>query len=239
MRTLAETMEVLMTKTSFLATLVCAIGLLGLIPATTQDAVPSADLIAKLSAAKKPAVGQPLTINGDQVCGPKGNSTKPNVPELDNNKNRTDVPSTYVPIDWDSMKSLPADKVSDIQGAPVVVSGYLSDKIHVEGKESTNCDLTLPNEVDWHMYLTKSPNQLINEALVVEATPRVRPMHTWTTQGLEEYVNKNQQVRISGWLIYDFEHVAVIGKERAAVWEVHPITKIEVQNNGQWVNVEH
>jgi hypothetical protein len=228
-----------MTKTSLLATLVCAIGLLGLIPAATQDAAPGADLIAQLSAAKRTAVGQPLMIGGKSVCPANGNSPKPNIEELDNNKNRTDVPSTYVPIDWDSMKNLPADKVSDIQGAPVVVSGYLSHKVNVEKGESTNCDLLQPDEVDWHMYVTKAPNQPISEALVVEATPRVRPQHKWTTQTLDKYVNKNQPIRFSGWLLYDFEHVDMIGKERAAVWEVHPITKIEVQNSsGQWVSVE-
>lgn len=198
----------------------------------------SADIVSKLSAAKIPAVGQPLKIDGQVVCGAKGNSKDSKVQDLDNNKNRTDVSTKYVPITWDSMKSLSADKVDDIQGAPVVVMGYLSDKVHVESKESTNCDLVKPDEVDWHMYLTKSPTQPISEALVVEATPRVRPMHKWTTESLEKYVNKDQQIRVSGWLIYDFEHTDVIGKERAAVWEVHPITKIEVNSGGKWVNVE-
>jgi hypothetical protein len=214
-------------------------GLLGLTSAPEFQGTSAANLVAKLSAAKKPGVGQPLEIGGKQVCGPKGNSTDPQMQQLDNNKNRTDVASSYVAIDWDSMKNLPADKVSEIQGAPVVVTGYLSNKVNVEGKESTNCDLVQPDEVDWHMYLTKAPNQPVSEALIVETTPRVRPMHKWTTESLTKYVNQNQPVRVSGWLLYDFEHIDVIGKERAAVWEVHPITKIEVQNgSGQWVNVE-
>jgi len=50
-------------------------------------------------------------------------------------------------------------------------------------------------------------------------------------------VNKNVPVRISGWLLYDYEHVSVIGSQRASVWEIHPITKIEVKWNGQWVNL--
>jgi hypothetical protein len=38
--------------------------------------------------------------------------------------------------------------------------------------------------------------------------------------------------------MYDIEHVNVIGKERATVWEVHPITRIEIQKNGQWVDLD-
>jgi len=54
---------------------------------------------------------------------------------------------------------------------------------------------------------------------------------------LDAVVNKNVPVRISGWLFYYYEHVSLIGSQRASVWEIHPITKIEVQRNGQWVNL--
>lgn len=202
---------------------------------------PNADLISKLTAAKKAGVGQPLVVNGKQVCGPNGDSKKPNMEELDNKKNRTDEPNTsdYIAISWDDMKGLPADKVSDIEGAPVMVVGYLSHKVNVEKEppgESTNCHLNQPNEVDWHIYLTKTPNQPIADAVIVETTPRVRPKHNWTSKNLAAYVNKNTQVRMSGWLFYDLEHLDVVGKERATVWEVHPVTRIEVQDaNGNWV----
>jgi hypothetical protein len=198
----------------------------------------SAALIAKLTAAQKPAVGQALIIGGQQVCGPAGDATNPRVQELNSNKNRTDMPGSYVTIAWNSMKNLPSSKVIDIQGAPVTVVGYLSNKVNVEGAESTNCELTQPDEVDWHMYLTAGPQQQVSQALIVETTPRTRPLHKWTTAMLGKYVNTTQQVRVSGWLMYDFEHIDVIGKERAAVWEIHPITKIEVQSGTGWVDVE-
>lgn len=226
-----------MRRISLIVLTVCAPVLLGMVAASGhQGGTTGAALVAKLSAAQKPAVGQPLMIGGEDVCGPKGLTTSPaEVQALDNNKNRTDESTTFVTIGWDSMKNLPASEVSKIQGAPVVVTGFLSHKVNVEGKESTNCELTQPDEVDWHMYLTKAANQPIAQALIVEATPRVRPKHTWTTEALDKLVNTNQQVRISGWLLYDFEHLDVVGKERAAVWEVHPITKIEVQTGGKWV----
>jgi hypothetical protein len=76
-------------------------------------------------------------------------------------------------------------------------------------------------------------------ARTVETTPRTRPQHTWTTNMLTALVDSTTPVLISGWLMYDSEHIGAIGTQRAAVWEVHPITKIEVQTNGQWVNAEN
>lgn len=205
---------------------------------------PSPDLIAELTSAKKPAVGQPLVINGQNVCGPEGETGNTKMQELNQNKNRTDEPGAndYVPIDWEAMKDLPADKVDEIQGAPISVTGYLSHRVNVENKspgESTNCNLLKLDEVDWHIYLTEELNQPIQDAIIVETTPRVRPNHKWTTQMLAPYVNADKRVRISGWLMYDFQHLNVVGKERATVWEVHPITRIEVQDvQGNWVDIE-
>lgn len=201
-------------------------------------------LIAKLAAAKKPAVGQPLIIGGKTVCGPQGDTADAKMQELNNNKNRTDEPadSDLIPIGWDDVNNLPADRVNDIQGAPVSVVGYLSIRVKEQTGapgETTNCNLLNPDEVDWHMYLTKGPKQLIKTAIIVETTPRVRPNHKWTTQMLKAYVNRTKQVRVSGWLMYDFQHLDVVGTERGTVWEVHPITKIEVQDQaGNWVNIE-
>jgi hypothetical protein len=121
------------------------------------------------------------------------------------------------------------------------VIGSLSHKINVENSgsgESTNCHLTADDEVDWHIYLTNSPAQQIKSAIIVETTPRTRPQHKWTTAMLPPLVDSKTRVRISGWLMYDSEHINVIGTQRATVWEVHPITKIEIENNGQWVDLD-
>lgn len=74
--------------------------------------------------------------------------------------------------------------------------------------------------------------------MIVETTPRTRPLHKWVKSDLDKVVNKNVPVRISGWLLYDYEHVNVIGSQRASVWEVHPITRIAVKRNGQWVDLD-
>lgn len=219
---------------------------LGLTPTPTPapTPAPAADLFSRLMSARKTAVGQPLILNGSQVCGPTGDATNQTAIALNNNKNRTDVPgdSDYVDIGWSDLANLPSDRVNDFVSAPVRVVGFLSNKINVENSgsgESTNCHLTADNEVDWHIYLTSSPAQQISMATIVETTPRTRPQHKWTTSILGTLVNSNNQVRISGWLMYDSEHINVIGKQRATVWEVHPITKIEIQSNGAWVDIEN
>jgi hypothetical protein len=199
------------------------------------------DLFSQLMAARKPAVGQPLVIDGTELCSAEGDSSNPQTQALNDNKNRTDLPgdSDYVDIQWDDLKNLPADRVTDFQGAPVRVVGFLSHRVQVEtGGESTNCHLHAPEQVDWHMYLTNAPAQGIADAVIVETTPRTRPAHKWTTATVGAFVDSSTQVRISGWLMFDIEHTNVIGKQRATVWEVHPITRIEVQKDGQWVDLD-
>jgi hypothetical protein len=187
----------------------------------------SGSLLNQLQAARVSAVPQPLVVGGQEVCPATGNSSNPKMIKLDSQKNRTDIPraTAYIPVDWDVLKGLPCNSPDDLQGAPVMVTGYLSHRINVEDKapgESTNCNLLNDDEVDWHIYLTGAPNQAISLAIIVETTPRTRPLHTWDKSVLDALVNTNKQVRISGWLMYDFQHVPEIGTERATVWEVHP-----------------
>jgi hypothetical protein len=212
-------------------------------PTATSGSAPTsdADLLNMLFAAHTKAVGQPLVVNQHTVCGPEGDATNPKIQALNDNKNRTDTPSNYITVSWDQIKNLPNNRANDLQGAPVTVVGFLSHRINVESNgsgESTNCHLLDPDEVDWHIYLTESPAQGIKDAVIVETTPRTRPAHKWTTAMLKPLVDSNTQVRVSGWLIFDAEHLNVVGKQRATVWEVHPITKIEVQKNGQWVDLD-
>src|SRR5882762_587977 len=209
----------------------------------TPTAEPSGDLFSKLMNSRKTAIGHPLVENGNEICGPSGDATNPTAIALNTNKNRTDVPadSDYVDINWSDLKNLPSARATDFGTAGVRVVGFLSHKINVETSgsgESTNCHLTAGSGVDWHIYLTNSPAQPISGAIIVETTPRTRPQHSWTTSMLAPLVDSQTPVRISGWLMFDSEHINVIGKQRATVWEVHPITKIEVQSNGEWVDLD-
>jgi hypothetical protein len=121
------------------------------------------------------------------------------------------------------------------------VVGFL-DAIKVEkggSGESTNCHFTNPDEVDWHMPLVEHSLDEEATSIVVETTPRVRGTHPkWTATNLSEWVKSDQPVRISGWALVDPEHRAHLGKYRSTLWEIHPITKIEVFKDGKWVDLD-
>lgn len=212
-------------------------------PTPSQPSGPPVALFTQLENARKASVPQPLVIDGSQVCGPTGDATDPTAIALNTNKNRTDIPqdSAYVDLTWAQLEGLPTDQVDNFVSAPVRAVGFISHQVKVENTgngESTNCHKTTDDMVDWHMYFTQTANQPISAAVIVETTPRTRPLHKWTTATLSPLVNSTTQVRISGWLMYDSEHIGVIGTQRATVWEIHPITKIEVEQNGQWVDLD-
>jgi len=190
----------------------------------------------------------------DGECGPSGDGGD-SFTNL--RKNRTDVPQSYHEVTWKALQSLPypvarrsldqwtPQQIAEIkpyEGVPVSITGYLlAIKVEDRGSgESTNCHFVNPEEVDWHMPFTEHPGDGEDTAVVVETSPRVRKSHPkWTTANLAPWVNSHAQVRISGWTLLDPEHRAHLGKYRSTLWEVHPVTKIEVFNDGQWLDVDN
>jgi hypothetical protein len=132
------------------------------------------------------------------------------------------------------------DSIARYEGAPISVVGYLvALKPQTSGSgESTNCKMTGADETDWHMALVKAPGDGEATSVVVETTPRLRKKHPqWTTGRVRPLVDTDTLVRISGWLMLDPEHRPHLNKYRSTLWEVHPITRIEVLRGGQWVNL--
>jgi uncharacterized protein YgiM (DUF1202 family) len=188
------------------------------------------------------------------TCPPGGKSGSDTPTNL--RKNRVDTPTAYHEVTFDAISTLTyphdttkrinwqAQNLADIarfEGVALSVVGYLSSDVKVETSEACNCSYSSPDkitEVDWHMYLTSQPSRPIAEAVVVETTPRVRKNRTWDRATLLGWVNSTNQVRISGWLMLDPEHASMVGSARETIWEVHPITKIEVWKNGGWVDLE-
>ena len=158
-------------------------------------------------------------------------------------------------MDWTAAQ---LSTITPVEGAALIVEGYLY-KVKVEsssptaasGGESTNCHARLANDVDWHMPLTANVGEGENVAIIVETTPRVRRGHpNWTTTRLKPWTShigssanssyNKQKVRISGWLMLDPEHQDMISEAlRSTLWEIHPITKIEVWDNGSWVDIDN
>ena len=201
----------------------------------------------------KPDPNQTHYEGVDGSCGPTGDGgdAKTNA-----RKNRTDVPATYHSVSWKAFQSLPYPKagrsldqwtaqqlflIQPYEGIPVTVVGYL-DAIKVEDSgsgESTNCHFSNAEEVDWHMPLVEHSLDQEATSIVVETTPRVRQTHPkWISGNLAAWVKSNQPVRISGWSLLDPEHGAQLGKYRSTLWEIHPITKIEVFKDGKWVDLD-
>ena len=121
--------------------------------------------------------------------------------------------------------------------AAASIEGYIL-KAKEEKEESCNCHSHNPSNWDYHVYLNIDKEaHKIGESIVIEITPYTRKLHPEYTL---EYIQhlKGKKVRISGWLMFDFEHLSnsyeshpeVEKVFRHTVWEIHPITSIEVIN---------
>lgn len=169
-------------------------------------------------------------------------------------KNRSDE-GNYVPVNFASIASLTwpatvqqkerknwsaADKaaIAKYEGIPVVVEGYLAGAKESEA-ESTNCQKTASNMVDWHVWFVKNSGDSRAVSIVIEPTPRSRANHTWTLTKLKPIITNQIPVRISGWVFFDPEHPDQLGLTRGTLWEIHPVMQIEVLQNGQWVPLDN
>ena len=211
---------------------------------TTKPSEPATGLPEM--AAKPPPVNAPF-----KGCPPEGDGGDPALNRL---KNRIDE-GDYVAVTFDAILQLPWPKtierrrrarwsasdtqaVARYEGIPVVVEGYLAGAT-LEGPESPNCHGADNEFRDFHIWLIKTPDEDKRQSIVVETTPPVRAKHpNWRTNLLGQINRKDQKVRISGWLLLDPEHPDQVGKSRGTIWEVHPIMKIEVFDDGRWMNID-
>lgn len=213
-------------------------------PSATRQSAPVSDNLPSMPVKPKP---KEITFQG---CPPEGDGGDPQLNRL---KNRVDE-GDYVPVSFDAVLSLTWPKaveqkdradwsaedtaaIAKYEGIPVVVEGYLAAATE-SGPESTNCHGIANDMVDWHVSLVKNPGEDRSKAIVTETTPRVRPNHKWSLDLLRSIVEKQERVRISGWLFFDPEHPDHLGKYRATLWEIHPIMQIEVYQNGRWVPLD-
>ena len=202
---------------------------------------------------EKPSPETSTFTGTDGLCGPTGDGGDS---ITNTRKNRVDAPPEYHEVTWKALQTLPYPsakrslaewtpeqlaQIQPYQGIAVSVVGFFT-AIKVEDRgsgESTNCHFTNEEEVDWHMPLVEHQGDSEATSTVVETTPRVRARHPkWTPTNLSPWVNSPSPVRISGWTMLDPEHTAHIGKYRSTLWEIHPITKIEVFRDGQWVDAD-
>jgi hypothetical protein len=168
-------------------------------------------------------------------------------------KNRIDE-GDYVRVTFDAISSLtwpittqqkerknwsPSDTaaIAKYEGIPVVVEGYLAGAKE-SGAESTNCQKTSSNMVDWHVWFVKNAGDARAVSIVIEPTPRSRANHQWTLAKLKPIIDGQERIRISGWVFFDPEHPDQLAKTRGTLWEIHPVMQMEVFKNNQWVPLD-
>jgi len=142
------------------------------------------------------------------------------------------------------------------EGQEYGVIGYLY-YVKQEGAESSNCELTSPDDTDFHIGIgfdksvaasvstpskeTAADKLAVKEtAVVVEMTPQYRADFApqWTIETLKKILGK--QVRVVGQLMADNEHnntkdnCGLPGHGpacwRASIWELHPVTSFQYCN---------
>jgi hypothetical protein len=128
--------------------------------------------------------------------------------------------------------------------------------------ETTNCHSWEEADTDWHVSLVASPNETEEEGVVVEPTPRTKRMNPgWVASAMQAlavrqsahatpHPEKAKQIRVTGFLMLDPAHTNHIRggcaslptcKDttffRATLWELHPVTRIEVKTDTGWANL--
>ncbi|MGE5431501.1 MAG: hypothetical protein ACM3QX_10525 [Syntrophomonadaceae bacterium] len=184
-------------------------------------------------------------------CPPEGDGGDP---DLNRNKNRIDEGS-YIPVEFDAILNLKWPKsterrdhknwssddrreIEKYEGIPVSVEGYLFGAKQ-SGPESCNCHGADKEFRDYHVWLVKNEGDDRTGSIVTEVTPSLRANHpNWDLKNLNKIARSRQKVRVSGWIMFDPEHPDQVGKTRGTIWEIHPIMRIEVNQNGKWVNID-
>lgn len=138
-----------------------------------------------------------------------------------------------------------ARQVNELEANAVTIEGYLVRTVreNVGVGESANCHE--PKTLfDYHLYVSDQLGAGTNRAVVTVMTPRWREIHpSWGTpengyggfnviRGL-----MNQHVRVTGWLLFNEEHLDQVGKYRASAWEIRPITEFQYQKNNLWTTL--
>jgi len=186
-------------------------------------------------------------------CPAKGDPTGDTL--TDALKDRVDEPANIHPVGFNAIAQLsypahqprsrlqwPPPALAAIQryeGVAVRITGFLIGLRVETGGEKTNCGATDSVAVDWHMWLTAHPQDGKARAIVVETTPRVRVHHpSWTPPSVLTFIGKADSIRISGWLMFDPDHPEQVQKTRTTLWEIHPVTMIEVFQGNRWVSLD-
>lgn len=183
--------------------------------------------------------GVPALLPGG-VCPAGGAAVTPGGREFARLKNRAAPPKA---ADFDGNVSLEAllqpgeDRGRWSESRAGSIEGYVVE-VKAGGIEAANCYSY--RERDVHIHVAARPDAPRTEWVVVEVTPRARRYASesgrdWSAAALRGQL-VGRRCRFEGWLLFDREHAdesehtapGSPGNWRATVWELHPVTSIEV-----------
>ena len=193
-------------------------------------------------------------------CPPEGSSSPSSDEELNKKRNRIDESGRYEPVALDAIGQLPWPpelanrrrrdwKTEDLtaiaryEGTPIMVQGYLvkmpskrgGEGAIRQGPESCNCGRSELKYVDFILRIVAVPGGNQSDSIVAEMTPRIRKGHPqWTIDNLGYIARERLLIRVYGWLVLDQYQIAEVGHSRSTPWQIHPITQIQVRENGRW-----
>ncbi len=114
-------------------------------------------------------------------------------------------------------------------GTYASTTGYITS-YEERGPESCNCDEASKSAHtgDVHIYIGATPDAPKKECMIVEITPAYKLLHP----DYGDKLIKGNQVKVTGFLLYDFEHKGNSANTctscklvwRKTCWELHPVT---------------
>lgn len=151
-------------------------------------------------------------------------------------KDRRTIPTRYEPFMWEEFLALPTfpkayspddlRAVAALEAQAVSLEGYIAEvfhphdgaiRVHLRGAPISPC---FP------------PGQRTGN-VVAAIPPSSQPPRTkWHYDVLRGLCGTLHKVRVSGWLLYDYEHAGA--SWRASGWEIHPVTRVEVWDRSAW-----
>ena len=172
-------------------------------------------------------------ISLGQVCPPEGtgkNAKEKHANTLKNRSvivNKARIPMT---LSLDSVLVIGQDSARFRDSNYVVMDGFVVEFKSGES-ESCNCNSVEEKNHDIHIYVGKTPDAKKENCMICEITP---PYKNSVHPDVKSMVG--QRVVVEGFLFYDAEHKGnakntckrCTNTWRATVWEIHPVTLLEV-----------
>ncbi len=192
-------------------------------------------------------VAAPLGVSGALLPAPSVATPRLQHSYLSEQKNRVEGPSHYERLTFADFLALPAlparysaadwEIVRAQSRRAVRLEGYIAEVIHARDGATYGRP---PDEGDFHLHLREArepqcaPESPRGRQIVTEVTPHFQPPKTgWSYEALRALCERQVRVRISGWLLHDYQHLRDVGDWRVSAWEIHPVTQIEVEDPEQ------